>query len=82
MNQAVAINHRLSSNRAKLVAQNRLKLCLISATILQCGRQRFALGATRTVIMWKEVVWAKEIFVFLLSKHSNFLTIDGYSTCY
>ena len=42
-NQAVSIDQQLSSQKAKLVAENRLKMRSIAATIIFCGRQGIAL---------------------------------------
>lgn len=39
---ALAIDQQLSSNRAKLVAENQLKLQSIAATVIFCGRQAIA----------------------------------------
>ena len=41
-NQVVSIDQQLSSKQAEIVAQNRLKLRSIAATVIFCGRQALA----------------------------------------
>ena len=41
-NKVVSIDQQLSSKRAEIVAQNRLKLRSIAATVIFCGRQALA----------------------------------------
>ena len=46
-NPDLAIDHRLSSERSRRAAENRLKLASIAETILFCGRQGLALRGHR-----------------------------------
>ena len=46
-NQSLRIDHQLSSERQKQIAENRLKLQSITETILFCGRQGIALRGYR-----------------------------------
>lgn len=46
-NQAVSIDQQLSSQRAQIVANNRLKLRSIAATIIFCGKQAISLRGHR-----------------------------------
>ena len=41
-NRVIAIDQQISSRRAKLVAENRLKLQSIAATVIFCGQQVIA----------------------------------------
>ncbi len=46
-NRAVSIDQLISSQKAKVVAENRLKMRSIAATIIFCGRQGIALRGHR-----------------------------------